>query len=143
LDPVNLGISEGKTMVVGIDVTHLSPGSKDTAPNVAGIVVSVDKYLGQWLSDFRIQESRKETISDVKGMFLSRLTLWEKRNKSLPDCQDLSGSYIRCWVSHDLSAIYIFHCAHYSLYIEGIIVIINQLIPPLHWFNITTDCSLY
>jgi hypothetical protein len=57
-------------------------------------------------------------------------------------CQDLSGSYIRCWVSHDLSTIYIFHCAHHLLYIVGI-VIINQLIPPLHWFNITTDCSLY
>jgi len=86
LDPAKLGIiSEGKTMVVGMDVTHPSPGSKDTAPSVAGMVASVDKYLGQWPSDFRIQESRKETISDVEGMFLSRLTLWEKRNKSLPD----------------------------------------------------------
>lgn len=86
LDPSKLGvISEGKTMVVGLDVTHPSPGSKDTAPSVAGIVASIDKFLGQWPADFRIQESRKETISGLEAMFLGRLTLWEQKNKSLPD----------------------------------------------------------
>jgi eukaryotic translation initiation factor 2C len=86
LDPAKLGvISEGKTMVVGIDVTHPSPGSKDSAPSVAGIVASIDKFLGQWPSDFSIQESRKEMVSALEGMFLSRLKLWERHNKSLPD----------------------------------------------------------
>ena len=48
LEPAKLGIiSEGKTMVVGIDVTHPSPGSKETAPSVAGIVASVDSVLAQ------------------------------------------------------------------------------------------------
>jgi eukaryotic translation initiation factor 2C len=86
LDPVKLGIiSEGKTMVVGLDVTHPSPGSKDTAPSVAGIVASIDRFLGQWPADFRIQESRKETISGLFAMFLGRLDLWEKKNRNLPE----------------------------------------------------------
>ena len=85
LDPVKLGIiSEGETMVVGIDVTHPSPGSKEGAPSVAGLVASVDKYLGQWPSDFNIQEGRKEMVSALEGMFIGRLALWEKYNKQLP-----------------------------------------------------------
>ncbi|KAG9231095.1 QDE2 protein [Amylocarpus encephaloides] len=86
LEPSKLGIiSEGKTMIVGCDVTHPSPGSKENAPSVAGIVASVDKFLGQWPSDFRIQESRKEMITGLEGMFFSRLTLWESRNRTLPE----------------------------------------------------------
>jgi len=86
LAPPKLGIvSEGKTMVVGLDVTHPSPGSKYTAPSVAGIVASVDKFLGQWPADFRIQESRKEMISGLEAMFLGRLVLWQKKHGSLPE----------------------------------------------------------
>ena len=81
LDPAKLGIiSEGETMVVGIDVTHPSPGSKDTAPSVAGIVASIDKFLGQWPADFSIQESRKEMVSALEGMFLGRLKIWQKHH---------------------------------------------------------------
>jgi eukaryotic translation initiation factor 2C len=86
LDPSKLGIiSEGKTMVVGIDVTHPSPGSKDDAPSAAGIVASVDKVLGQWPAIFSIQEGRKEMVSALERMFLTRLRLWEKHNKTLPE----------------------------------------------------------
>ncbi|KAF4626624.1 hypothetical protein G7Y89_g11532 [Cudoniella acicularis] len=87
LDAPKLGIiSEGKTMVVGLDVTHPSPGSKENAPSAAGIVASVDRFLGQWPCDFRIQEGRKEMVSGLEGMFLSRLVLWEKHNKGqLPE----------------------------------------------------------
>lgn len=86
LDPAKLGIiSEGKTMVVGIDVTHPSPGSKDTAPSVAGVVASVDKWLGQWPADFRIQESRKEMVLALEGLIIGRLKLWQKKNRSLPE----------------------------------------------------------
>jgi eukaryotic translation initiation factor 2C len=73
-------IGEGETMVVGIDVTHPSPGSKDTAPSAAGIVASVDKYLGQWPCDFNVQESRKEMVSALEGMMIGRLKLWQKHN---------------------------------------------------------------
>lgn len=69
LDAPKLGIvSEGKTMVVGIDVTHPSPGSKEGAPSVAGIVASVDKFLGQWPADFDVQEGRKEMVSSLERM---------------------------------------------------------------------------
>lgn len=78
-------INEGKTMVIGIDVTHPSPGSKDTAPSVAGVVASVDKFLGQWPCDFAIQESRKEMVTALEGMILSRLRLWTARNKLPPE----------------------------------------------------------
>jgi len=48
LDPAKLDVvSKGKTIVVGIDVTYLSPGSKDGALSTAGIVVSINRYFGQ------------------------------------------------------------------------------------------------
>jgi hypothetical protein len=86
LDPKQLGIiAEGKTMVVGLDVTHPSPGSKEGAPSAAGIVASVDKFLGQWPGAFSLQEGRKEMVSALESLFLSRLKLWEKRNRQLPE----------------------------------------------------------
>lgn len=87
LDPAKLGIvSQGKTMVVGIDVTHPSPGSKGTAPSAAGVVASVDALLGQWPATFSIQESRKEMVTALESMILSRLRLWQKHNKQqLPE----------------------------------------------------------
>lgn len=88
LEPTKLGIvSEGKTMVVGVDVTHPSPGSREGAPSVAGIVASVDKYLGQWPSQFSIQaKSRTEMVSDLESLFVSRLNMWQKKNQNqLPE----------------------------------------------------------
>ena len=84
----NLGIiSEDKTMVIGIDVTHPSPGSSSNAPSVAAVVASVDRWLGQWPADLRIQESRKEMVTELDGMIASRLSLWRTRGKhaSLPE----------------------------------------------------------
>lgn len=82
VDPGRLGIiNEDKTMVVGIDVTHPSPGSASNAPSVAGMVASIDKWLGQWPAALRIQESRKEMVSDLDNMLKSRLELWRKLGK--------------------------------------------------------------
>ncbi|KAH0536301.1 hypothetical protein FGG08_006816 [Glutinoglossum americanum] len=86
LDANKLGIiSGGGTMVVGIDVTHPSPGSASNAPSIAGIVASIDKNLGQWPADLRIQEARKEMVSDLEGLLKGRLALWRTRNKTLPE----------------------------------------------------------
>ena len=83
LDNKKLGIiPEGKTMVVGIDVTHPSPGSASNAPSVAGIVASVDQWLAQWPADLRIQTARQEMVADLGSMLKSRLWLWAKNNKS-------------------------------------------------------------
>lgn len=86
LEPSKLGvIGEGKTIVIGIDVTHPSPGSKDSAPSVAGVVASIDSNLGQWPADFRIQEPRKEMVTALEQMIVSRLRLWQQYNKQLPE----------------------------------------------------------
>lgn len=79
-------VSEGKTMLVGMDVTHPSPGSSKQAPSVSSITASVDAKLGQWPADVRIQTKRQEMIEFLKEMFKSRLLLWQKHNKQqLPE----------------------------------------------------------
>jgi eukaryotic translation initiation factor 2C len=86
LDGSKLGIiGEGQTMVVGIDVTHPSPGSLSTAPSVAAVVASTDKSLGQFPCELSIQKGREEMVTDLSAMFKSRLDLWRARNKSLPE----------------------------------------------------------
>ncbi|ESZ94685.1 hypothetical protein SBOR_4936 [Sclerotinia borealis F-4128] len=77
-------ISEGKTMVVGIDVTHPSPGSKDTAPSVACMVANTDKLLGQWSGICRLQsEARQEVVSEIERMFMHLLGTWYRANKNV------------------------------------------------------------
>ncbi|CEL07700.1 hypothetical protein ASPCAL10855 [Aspergillus calidoustus] len=85
LENAKLGLlSDSKTMVVGIDVTHPSPGSSSEAPSVAGIVASVDENLAQWPADLRIQTARREMVVDLDTIMKSRLDLWMKRNGSYP-----------------------------------------------------------
>lgn len=89
VEATRLGIvAEGKTMVVGIDVTHPSPGSSSLAPSVAGMVASIDRWLGQWPGVLSIQsESRQEMVSSLKDMMKSRLRLWKEmgKNATLPE----------------------------------------------------------
>lgn len=75
-------IGEGKTMLVGIDVTHPSPGSAKNAPSIAGIVASVDTILGQWPADIRVQTSRQEMVSGLDELLRSRLRVWAKNNRN-------------------------------------------------------------
>ncbi|KAL4798294.1 ribonuclease H-like domain-containing protein [Aspergillus venezuelensis] len=81
--PNQLGIiGEGKTMLLGIDVTHPSPGSAKEAPSVAAMVASVDSYLGQWPAEIRIQrESRTEMVDDLESMLRAHLRRWAKNYK--------------------------------------------------------------
>ncbi|OJJ95652.1 hypothetical protein ASPACDRAFT_81768 [Aspergillus aculeatus ATCC 16872] len=82
LIPRELGIvSKGKTMLVGIDVTHPSPGSSSKAPSVAGMVASIDSHLGQWPAELRIQTSRQERVSELDEMLKAHLGRWAKINK--------------------------------------------------------------
>ena len=82
LDNSKLGIiAQGKTMVVGIDVTHPSPGSASNTPSVAGVVASIDQNLGQWPADLQVQTARQEMVQDLDGMLKSRLVLWAKKNQ--------------------------------------------------------------
>jgi eukaryotic translation initiation factor 2C len=83
LNPAKLGIvGQGKTMLVGLDVTHPSPGSSEAAPSAVGIVASVDGTLGQWPAAFTFQEGRKDMVTAREDMFLSSLRIWEKKNRT-------------------------------------------------------------
>ncbi|KAJ5168119.1 uncharacterized protein N7482_003713 [Penicillium canariense] len=77
-------IAAGKTMVVGLDVTHPSPTDPDTSPSIASIVASVDSRLGQWPGQVQIQQRKQESVQYLKMMLLARLHRWEKENKVLP-----------------------------------------------------------
>ncbi|KAF2008657.1 Piwi-domain-containing protein [Aaosphaeria arxii CBS 175.79] len=88
VNPQNLSlIEEDKTMIVGIDVTHPSPGSSAKAPSVAGMVASIDKRLGQWPATLRVQTARQEHVADLTDMLKSRLQLWKTkgRHASFPE----------------------------------------------------------
>lgn len=74
--------ADGKTMLVGIDVTHPSPGSTSSAPSVAGIVASIDSTLAQWPAEIRIQPARQEMVANLDNLLRSRIKLWVKHNKN-------------------------------------------------------------
>lgn len=80
-------ITEDKTMLVGIDVTHPSPGSQENAPSVAGMVASTDRHLGQWPATLRTQTGRQEMVDDLKEMLKTHLGHWLKigRHSALPE----------------------------------------------------------
>lgn len=79
-------IGEGKTMLVGMDVTHPSPGSAKNAPSVAGMVASVDAALGQWPAEIRVQKSREEMVQDVSDMLKAHLRRWTRsHNNAYPE----------------------------------------------------------
>lgn len=82
LRPSDLGFfADGKTMLVGIDVTHPSPGSARTTPSVAGIVASVDAAMAQWPAEIRIQTARQEMVADLDVLLQSRIKHWANINK--------------------------------------------------------------
>ncbi|KAI9786409.1 MAG: hypothetical protein M1839_006869 [Geoglossum umbratile] len=85
LGPGGLGfVGEGRTMIVGIDVTHPSPESAEGAPSIAGVVASVDAKLAHWPASIRIQEGRKEMVDGLEDMVIERLKLWRQKNNQLP-----------------------------------------------------------
>lgn len=77
-------IAQGKTMVVGLDVTH--PPSSDLCEHVsiAGIVASVDGRMGQWPGEVRPQAAREEQIDRLDVMLVSRIKFWMRHNKEPP-----------------------------------------------------------
>ena len=77
-----LGIlRDGKTMLVGMDVTHPSPGSLKGSPSIAGVVSSIDGRYCQWPASMRAQASRQEMIDKLDVMFGERLDYWRKCNQ--------------------------------------------------------------
>jgi len=78
-------IDFAKTMVVGVDVTHPSPGSDALSPSIAGMVASIDKDLGQWPAVLRVQNvSKEEMVRPIGEMLTTRLELWKEKNAANP-----------------------------------------------------------
>lgn len=84
LDPNGLTLVDNETMLVGLDVTHPSPGSRKSAPSIVAVVASVDKELSCWPGNLQIQQSRKEMVENLKELMIERLRLFESRNHRLP-----------------------------------------------------------
>lgn len=71
-----------KTMLMGIDVTHPSPGSKDGAPSISCVVASINEKLTQWPGSIRTQTGRQEMVDGLEEMVIERLSLWQKHHKT-------------------------------------------------------------
>ncbi|KAF2841797.1 Piwi-domain-containing protein [Patellaria atrata CBS 101060] len=82
IDANDLKPIDGSTMLVGIDVTHPSPGSVKKAPSIAGIVTNINAQLAQWPASIRIQESRAEMVQGLEEMFIERLRNWQRKNSN-------------------------------------------------------------
>ncbi|KAJ7653632.1 argonaute-like protein [Mycena polygramma] len=82
-------LTKQKTMMVGVDVTHPSPGSRVGAPSIAAVVASLDDNFVQFPASLRIQKpdgnrESKEMVTELRDMLVERLLLYEKKNKTLP-----------------------------------------------------------
>lgn len=75
---------DSNTMLMGIDVTHPSPGSSEGAPSIASVVASVDEHLSQWPGSVRTQAGRQEMVAGLAEMVGERLTLYQRKNKRFP-----------------------------------------------------------
>ena len=83
--PSSLGIlKQAGTMVLGIDVTHPSPGSDVSAPSIAACVANTDITCGQWLGSIDVQGSRVEMVKGLPAMVRGRIEIWKKHNPTLP-----------------------------------------------------------
>ncbi|KAF7717627.1 RNA interference and gene silencing protein [Penicillium ucsense] len=81
LDTPSPLIASGKTMVVGLDVTHPSATDPENFPSIASIVASVDSTMGQWPGQVKIQDPRVEEVQYLKSMLTGRLRRWKQSNK--------------------------------------------------------------
>ncbi|TFK67324.1 argonaute-like protein [Pluteus cervinus] len=83
-------LTKKRTMLVGADVTHRGPGSREGTPSIAALVASYDNKFVQFPASLRLQTSArgsrpKEMIDDLETMFVERLQLFQKKSKALPE----------------------------------------------------------
>ncbi|KAG6916362.1 hypothetical protein DXG01_007198 [Tephrocybe rancida] len=78
-------LTKKKTMMVGIDVTHPGPGSREGTPSIAALVASVDDSFVQFPASLRIQQSKQEMLGELDNMLVERLIAYERKNGKLPE----------------------------------------------------------
>ncbi|KAI5807574.1 Piwi domain-containing protein [Peziza echinospora] len=76
----------GKVMIMGMDLTHASPGSLRGAPSIAGVVASCDSEYVNYPASLRLQTPKEdgqgEIISELKDMVRERLKCYQLTNKN-------------------------------------------------------------
>ncbi|KAI2621955.1 Piwi-domain-containing protein [Hypomontagnella submonticulosa] len=79
-------VKDGKTMIMGYDVTHpTNLKSAEGLPSLVGMVSSVDQDLGQWPAASWSQAGKLEMLDKtLREKFASRLSLWRQHNGQLP-----------------------------------------------------------
>ncbi|KAI0773186.1 Piwi-domain-containing protein [Trametes elegans] len=91
LDPASMRwLTEKKTMVMGIDVTHPSPRSIPGSPSIAAVVASIDDNFIQYPASLKLQKpdwnkESKEMVEKLTEMTIERLQLYKKKNGRFPD----------------------------------------------------------
>ncbi|KAJ3321941.1 hypothetical protein HDU76_013990 [Blyttiomyces sp. JEL0837] len=87
IDPVNelggLGASGIPTMLMGADVTHPQHGAADPS-SIAAVVGTVDDRYCEYRSSIRVQNSRREILSDLEGMTRELFEMYRARNGCYP-----------------------------------------------------------
>lgn len=73
---------DAQTILFGIDVTHPSPGSAESAPSIAGVVASIDERFSQYPASMRTQRGRQEMVEELEEMIIERLKLWQRKNQN-------------------------------------------------------------
>lgn len=71
------------TMIMGADVTHPSPDSKDI-PSVAAVTASHDPKAFKYNICWRLQEPREEIIVDLKNIVVEQLRYFKKITYTQP-----------------------------------------------------------
>ncbi|KAI0768207.1 Piwi domain-containing protein [Trametes elegans] len=71
------------TMLVGMDVTHPGAGTVRGTPSIAAVVATCDRRMGQYPASLRLQESKKEMITDLQAMMEERLQLFRAKNNNM------------------------------------------------------------
>ncbi|KAK7032353.1 hypothetical protein VNI00_013101 [Paramarasmius palmivorus] len=76
-----------RTMLVGIDVTHCGPGSKEGAPSIAAVVANVDDTFVQYPASLEIQQTHeiREMVIELEKMMVERLQAYKFRTGNLPE----------------------------------------------------------
>ncbi|EFX00205.1 RNA interference and gene silencing protein [Grosmannia clavigera kw1407] len=69
------------TMIVGIDVTHPSEMSVESAPSIAAVVASMDADLSQWPAELRAQKGNTEMVADLCDMMEAQLLRWRTKHR--------------------------------------------------------------